>query len=83
VTDTPQRPRQEHRTREEMRAIILHLFSVAPRPLTRAEVSRAIRRQKSPHINILLEELVREGQLERSVRHYHNGVQGYQYRLRR
>jgi predicted transcriptional regulator len=76
-------PKQEHRSRAETRAIILHLLSVSPRPLSRAEISRALRRQKSPHISAFIEELVEEGLLERSIKVYHNKAKGYVYQLRR
>lgn len=74
-----QKETQNHRSREETRAILLHLFSVAPRPLSRSEVARALKRSKSPNVTSLLEELVAEGILERGVRTYFTGVQGYEY----
>ncbi len=75
--------KQEHRSREEMRELILHLMAMSRRPLSRSEISRAIGRQKSPHISAFIEELVAEGVLERSVKIYHNKAKGYVYQLRR
>lgn len=73
---------QQHRDREQMRALIVELLSASTGALSRTEIARAIQRQKSLNVNSLLEEMVQDGRLERGIRTYRNGVQGYEYWLR-
>lgn len=74
---------QSHRARYDMRELIIGILSNSDCPLSRTEIANAIQRRKSLNVNSLLEELVVEGYVERSIRVYSNGVQGYQYVWRR
>jgi predicted transcriptional regulator len=75
--------RQAHRARDDMRDLIVDLLMHSQRPLSRTEIAEAIQRRKSLNVNSLIEGLVEEGLVERTVRVYANGVQGYQYQWRR
>jgi len=68
-----------YRTNEETRQAILKIVTDSEHPLTRRDITDALGRAKSPHLLELIETLVDEGWLERSVVAYHNGVQGYVY----
>lgn len=72
---------QEHRPRDEARALIFDVVAESPRPLTRTEIARAIRREKTPHLITMIEELVDEGVFQRWTKLYPNGVEGYVYAL--
>lgn len=72
---------QDHRPRDEARALIFDIVAESPRPLTRTEIARAIRRVKSPHLIDMIEELVDEGIFQRWTQLYPNGVEGYVYAL--
>jgi len=71
--------KQQHRSQQETVRLILHVVSNSPQPMTRAAICAAIGRQKTPHLTILIDNLVASGYLERAVKTFHNGVQGYVY----
>lgn len=76
-------PREHgYRSREEMRHLVLQLLALTGRPMSRAEIAYAIGRQKAPHINAFLDELVEQGVLERSVKIYRTKAKGFVYKLR-
>lgn len=75
--------KQQHRTQEETIRLILHVVSKSQQPMTRAAICEAIGRQKTPHLIALIDNLATAGYLERSVKTFHNGVQGYVYRIAR
>ena len=70
-----------HRPQEQTRQTILQTIAHADAPLTRKQIVTALGRAKSPHLLDLIESLVEEGYLERTVYTLHNGVQGYAYKL--
>jgi predicted transcriptional regulator len=74
-------PKQAHRPREETRRMIIEILRQRDTPLTRTEIARALQRGKTPHLSALVDDLVAEGTLQRAVRTFHNGVQGYVYFL--
>lgn len=74
---------QEHRPREESRELILQLLAKSANGLSRSQIAKLIERAKSPHLIEVLEELVGEGLLERYIKIYANGVEGFVYRLER
>lgn len=73
---------QEHRPLSETRELIVRSLIEAERPLTRTEIARALARKKSPHLIDIIDNLVDEQILDRGVKTFHNGVQGYVYSLR-
>ncbi|MCS6835790.1 MAG: winged helix DNA-binding protein [Anaerolineae bacterium] len=75
--------RQHHRTQDETIRLILHVVSQSQEPMTRAAICAAIGRHKTPHLIALIDGLVAAGYLHRSVKTFHNGVQGYVYQMKR
>lgn len=73
--------KQAHRPREETRRMIVEILRGSDAPLTRTEIARALQRGKTPHLSALLDALVLEGVVQRGVRVFPNGVQGYVYFL--
>jgi predicted transcriptional regulator len=72
-------PMQEHRPRSETRELIIMVLQTSEIPLSRMQIARAIKRQKSQNITSMIDELLEEGLIERGVKTYHNKVQGYVY----
>lgn len=72
--------KQAHRARSETYAMIARVLKVAERPLSRAEIAHLLNRKKTPHLVAMIDDFVIEGLVERSVKTYPNGVQGYVYR---
>lgn len=73
---------QEHRLKAETYKLILDLLMESDVPLTRTEIARGIDRQKSPHLITLIDGMVDNNLLEKTVKTFHNGVQGYVYSLK-
>lgn len=73
--------KQDHRAHEETRRLILDALADAPAGLTRTQICAAIQRRKTPHLIEIIEALVHEGYLMRTIRVFGNGVEGYLYRL--
>lgn len=71
-----------HRTEAETRQTILKILAGSANALTRKQIAIGLGRSKSPHILEIIEALVEEGKLEKSIYVHHNGVQGYAYQLR-
>jgi len=70
---------QEHRPRHETRRLIFEAVRDSDEPLTRTQIARALNRRKSPHLIDMIDEMVTENILTRTVKVFHNGVQGYVY----
>jgi len=73
---------QEHRPRHETRKMIFEAVRDSAEPPTRTQIARALNRTKTPHLVGMIDEMVDEGILKRSVRVFNNGVQGYVYTVR-
>lgn len=73
---------QEHRPRHETRKLIFEAVRDSQEPPTRTQIARALNRTKTPHLIAMIDEMVDEGILTRSVRVFNNGVQGYVYSVR-
>jgi hypothetical protein len=73
--------KQAHRPQEETRRLMLAIVAQSPQPVTRAQIMTALNRRKTPHLTALLDEFVAQGIFVREVHTFHNGVQGYVYRL--
>ncbi|MDQ7028026.1 MAG: hypothetical protein Q9P44_20990 [Anaerolineae bacterium] len=74
--------KQDHRSRDTARQLILQVLANADSGLTRTQIAEALGRSKTPHLIDLIEELVDEGYLTRRVKLFGNGVEGYIYRLK-
>ena len=72
-------PKQDHRSRDEARQMILQAITTANSGLTRTQIANLLERTKTPHLIDLIEELVEEGYLVRHVKVFGNGVEGYIY----
>jgi len=72
--------KQEHRDRDESLDLILMAIDNNPGGLTRTQIARALNRTKTPHLIELIESLVKEGYVQRQVKIFGNGVEGYIYR---
>jgi hypothetical protein len=72
-------PIQDHRPREEARELILEAVAQSKNGLTRSQIAKTIERTKTPHLIDLIEELVEEGHLQRRIKIYANGVEGFLY----
>jgi hypothetical protein len=75
-------PKQNHRSRDEARGLILQAITNANSGLTRTQIADTIERTKTPHLIDLIEELVAEGHLTRHVKIFGNGVEGYIYSVK-
>lgn len=73
--------KQDHRPRDETLEMIVEAVAHAPSGLSRTQIADAINRAKTPHLIDLIEGLVDAGYLERHVKVFRNGVQGYVYVL--
>lgn len=73
--------KQDHRPRDETRILIVEAIHQHQGPMTRTQIARALDRTKTPHLIELIEELVDEGYLQRYVKIFGNGVEGYVYAL--
>lgn len=71
--------KQDHRPKDETLALIVDAVAAAPAGLTRTQIARAIERTKTPHLIDLIESLVDEGYLQRHIKIFGNGVEGYLY----
>jgi len=71
--------KQDHRPREKARELILDALVENPNGLTRTQIARAINRTKTPYLIKLIEELADDGFLNRYVKVFGNGVEGYIY----
>ena len=71
--------KQDHRSRDEARQMILQAVIGANSGLTRTQIANVLERTKTPHLIDLIEELVEEGHLVRHVKVFGNGVEGYIY----
>lgn len=74
---------QAHRQKSETYKLILDLLAEEGVPLTRTEIARGIHRQKTPHLISLIDGMVDKGLLEKNVKTFHNGVQGYVYTVKK
>ena len=74
--------KQDHRSRDEARQIILESITAANSGLTRTQIANVLERTKTPHLIDLIEELVEEGYLVRHVKVFGNGVEGYIYSVK-
>lgn len=74
--------KQEHRPKDETRALIVRAVRAAPGGLTRTQIASAVKRAKTPHLIDLIEELVQEGHLTKRVQVFGNGVEGYRYQVK-
>ncbi|MAU08580.1 MAG: hypothetical protein CL607_02070 [Anaerolineaceae bacterium] len=72
---------QDHRPKDQSRQLIVDAILAAGGPLTRTQIARVLQRTKTPHLIALIDSLVEEGYLARSIVTFKNGVQGYQYDL--
>jgi predicted transcriptional regulator len=72
---------QQHRPIDDTRRLIVEAILAANQPLTRTQIARALHRSKTPHLNNVIDTLVEEGYLMRSVTTFRNGVEGYIYDL--
>jgi hypothetical protein len=71
--------KQDHRSRDEARELIVQAIASAKTGLTRTQIANMLERTKTPHLIDLIEELVDEGILIRHVKVFGNGVEGYIY----
>lgn len=71
--------KQDHRPKDETLALIVDAVAAAPAGLTRTQIARAIERTKTPHLIDLIESLVDDGYLQRHIKIFGNGVEGYLY----
>ncbi|GAB5490895.1 MAG: hypothetical protein Phog2KO_11100 [Phototrophicaceae bacterium] len=72
-------PKQDHRAREKTLNLILQIIEKHPSGLTRTQIATAIERTKTPHLIKLIESLVDDGYVQRQVKIFGNGVEGYLY----
>lgn len=72
-------PTRQNRSVETTVQAIYEVVHASPIPLTRLEIARAIQRRKTPHLIVIIEEMVRKGWLIRTSSAYHNGVVVYLY----
>lgn len=72
-------PIQEHRPRDETRQLLVDLLRQSDQPLSRTQIARALNRRKSLHLNSLIDALVLEGLVARTVATFPTRVQGYVY----
>ena len=73
--------KQDHRARDNSLDLILEAVRNNPAGLTRTQIARALNRAKTPHLIDLIEGLVEDGYLQRQIKIYGNGVEGYLYRI--
>jgi putative NIF3 family GTP cyclohydrolase 1 type 2 len=73
--------KQDHRALDETRRLIVDALADAAGGLTRTQICDAIQRRKTPHLIEIIEALVDEGYLIRTIKIFGNGVEGYLYRL--
>ncbi|MEL6405646.1 MAG: hypothetical protein AAFN11_19995 [Chloroflexota bacterium] len=73
--------KQDHRPKDETLALIVDVVANAQGGLTRTQIARALERTKTPHLIELIESLVDEGYLQRHIKIFGNGVEGYLYVL--
>lgn len=73
---------QTHRPKHETRELIIDVLQSAPKPLSRTQIARAIERRKCPHLNNMIDLLVAEGLVQRTIKTFPTGVQGYVYAWR-
>lgn len=69
------RNRSISQTVEAIYEVVKH----SPTPMTRLEIARAIGRHKTPHLIVVIEEMVQKGWLTRTSSTFHNGVVMYVY----
>lgn len=74
-------PKQEHRERDETLNLILTAIENNPSGLTRTQIATALNRTKTPHLITLIESLVASGYIQRQVKIFGNGVEGYLYKV--
>ena len=72
-------PKQDHRARKKTLNLIMQTIENHPSGLTRTQIAKAIERTKTPHLIKLIESLVDEGYIQRQVKVFGNGVEGYLY----
>jgi len=72
-------PKQDHRPKDETRQLILMAVANSPAGLTRTEIANTLDRAKTPHLIDLIESLVEAGDLQREIKVFGNGVEGYIY----
>ncbi|HEX2619935.1 MAG TPA: hypothetical protein VHL11_07305 [Phototrophicaceae bacterium] len=70
---------RQNRSIEATVQAIYAAVKASPVPLTRLQIARAINRHKTPHLIQIIEEMVRQGWLERTHDLFHNGVIVYLY----
>ena len=59
--------RQEHRSIGDTYDLIVRALRDSERAMTRLQIARAINRKKSPRLNLIIEGMVANGWLERTV----------------
>lgn len=72
-------PKQDHRAQDKSLNLIVTAIENSPSGLTRTQIARALERTKTPHLIELIENLVEGGFLQRQVKIFGNGVEGYIY----
>lgn len=72
-------PKQDHRARKKTLTLILKTIENHPSGLTRSQIAKALERTKTPHLIRLIESLVEDGYVQRQVKIFGNGVEGYVY----
>lgn len=73
--------KQNHRARDNSLGLIMEAVRNNPGGLTRTQIARTLNRTKTPHLIDLIEELVEDGYLQRQIKTFGNGVEGYLYRI--
>jgi hypothetical protein len=71
-----------HRTVDETVALVLQAIWQAKRPVSRAEICKAVKRAKTPRMITIIEWLVDSGKLNKHERRHANGMPAYYYSLK-